>query len=314
MSDRVLVFGGAGFIGSHLVARHRADGDEVHIAVRRRGSATSATVLDSPNVHEVDLAKTESIEDCFAAARPTLVYHLATRTPHNWTEASNRSDGDWFGDVENLIRLIAVAKQFQPAIRAFLRAGSIAEYGDGPAPFLEEQREQPLYPYALMQVIGTHYTRMAQPLLPFPAFTARLALTYGAGQRGDFLVPSLIRCCLERAPFRIDNPKSVRDLVHVDDVVDGLVTLARSGHAGCEVVNICSGTALTNREVAATILDVTGAPDTLLSYGCGGNGPGAHVVAASGHLAKSLLGWSAKIGFAEGVRRTVEAQMGRSYA
>lgn len=308
MADRVLIFGGGGFIGSHLAARHLAAGEQVHIAVRPgwSGSAGGAEPI------EVDLGDIESIEDGFAASRPHLVYHLATRTRHGAGDANDPLATAWLGDVANLVRMMAVAGRFRPAIRSFVRSGSIAEYGDGPVPAVETQRESPLYPYGLTLLTGTHYVRMIQPELPFRAMTARLALTYGPGQSDAFLVPSLIRRCLDGQPYRIASPEDRRDMIHVDDIVSGLMAMARSGLPGGTVLNLSSGLAPTVREIAETIRACTGAPAELLSFGQADRSP--TVVHASAELANRLLGWSAEVMFADGVASTVADMKQRSFA
>src|SRR3546814_4992508 len=100
-----------------------------------------------------------------------------------------------------------MAEQDRPP-RAVVRTGSIAEYGTGPLPYREDQHEEPETPYAVTHVIGTEQLRRLASILPFPVVTVRLALVYGPGQSEDFLIPAMIRRCLEGQPLTVRHPRS----------------------------------------------------------------------------------------------------------
>ena len=80
--------------------------------------------------------------------------------------------------------------------------------------------------YGAGVVAATHLTAALQPRLPFRISTARLALVYGPAQSTDYLIPYLIQRCLDGLPSVVRRPDDRRDLIHVDDVVDGLLRLA----------------------------------------------------------------------------------------
>ncbi|HVF93169.1 MAG TPA: NAD(P)-dependent oxidoreductase [Sphingomonas sp.] len=315
MPETVLIFGGSGFIGSHLAARHLKTGDSVHVAVRPGWNGQFASPVTGAIAHEVDLGASDQIEDCFTAARPTLVYHLASRTGHGPNGHRDPFSQAWLDDAANLIRLLDAAMRVRPALRSFVRIGSLAEYGEGPVPSREDQREEPSSPYALAQATATRYIRLFHPGLPFPVLTARLGLTYGPGQSAAFLIPSLIRSCLDRQPYLVRDPFACRDLIHVDDVATGLMRLALSSLPSGEIINICSGEALANRRAAEIVCDVTGAPPDLVTYGAAG-APSAlsSIMWGSAERARTLLHWSARLAFADGIRRTIGTLTARSYA
>ena len=116
-------------------------------------------------------------------------------------------------------------------VQRLLRAGGLEEYGNGPAPFSEEQRESPISPYSASQVAAAHYWQMLQRHVDVSLVTLRLALVYGPGQSPDFLVPSLIRSCSHRRRLRDDGGEQTRDLLFVDDAADAFVAAATCPHA-----------------------------------------------------------------------------------
>src|SRR5690349_20521210 len=78
MAKRVLITGGAGFIGSHLVQRLLDRGDEVHALVRPETSLHRLT--DAVRIHTLRIADDEALASCLAEAEPEQVYHLAAET------------------------------------------------------------------------------------------------------------------------------------------------------------------------------------------------------------------------------------------
>ena len=310
MAERVLILGGAGFIGAHLAARHARAGDEVHIGVRSGWVRPTRDFLPEVSPHLVDLGEIEQIEDLLASARPTLVYHLATGTGHESGSPACPYDEGWLTDLRNLVRIADVVRRYRPEIKAFVRTGSLAAYRSAVTPSVEDEQEDPPTLYGLGLAMSSHYLRFIARDLPFRAVTARLGLTYGIGQRENFLVPGLIRACLAKEPYHVLNPSARRDMIHVDDVTRGLVALGRSDLPGNTVVNLCSGVAYSTRRIAETIWEIAGADPRLLTFGPEQTNPS--VIWGSTAKARELIGFSAKHAFTDGIERTLRTMMARS--
>lgn len=302
MAERILITGGAGFIGSHLAAAHVADGDEVNVLVR---PGSVAAPRWGTALYQVDLGDAAAVRAAFETAAPTIVYHLATDTgrggpePDGWPSALR-------DDVVNLLNILMAAEAVAP--RVLVRTGSLAEYGGGADPATEDQRERPGSAYAAALVAAAHYCRVMQARLSYPILTARLALTYGPGQSDKFLLPMVIRRLLDRMPVEIRRPGSRRDLVHVDDIVRGLRALAMSRLDGGEIVNFGTGVAPSMREMAMLACEATGADGSLLRFGSDGDDgiDPVNLCIAPGRALR-LLGWKADIQLRRGIAATVEA-------
>lgn len=298
----ILVIGGAGFIGSHLVAHCAGRGDAVHVIVRPGGSLDR---LDSRpvEVHEAALGDRVALDRAVAAARPDQVFHLAVadrRSAQPDLADTRLSVSD---DLANLINLIAACAAAPAPPGVFVRAGSLAEYGSMPAPYDEAQRELPLDSYAAGLVAGTHYARMLRDRVPFAICTARLALTYGPAQSERFLMPLLIRRCLAGERIVIARPYDRRDLMHVDDAVAGLLRVADRPLA--PIVNLATGIAPPMVEVAALVCAATGADPQLIDLGPRQSPGGIHDFRGSGVLARRVLDWAPRIDLDAGLQRTV---------
>ncbi|MDB5685841.1 MAG: hypothetical protein JWR77_430, partial [Rhizorhabdus sp.] len=185
-------------------------------------------------------------------------------------------------------------------------AGSLAEYGNGAMPSHEDQREDPLTVYTAAMVAGAHYARMLQPRLPFPVITARFALVYGPGQSEDYFLPWLVRRCLAGQPSDVRRPQSRRDMIYIDDVVEGLRGMATVALPGGTILNLSTGQAPTVGEIAMFVLAACRADPALVRFEQE-DAPNFRAETLHGSPARAcnLLGWAARTPLAEGLQLCV---------
>ncbi|SDK91246.1 NAD-dependent epimerase/dehydratase family protein [Aliiruegeria lutimaris] len=302
---RVLITGATGFIGSHLARACLDRGDAVAVIARPDSSMERLADIEGQlDFHRLELTQPGSLRRCFAATRPERVFHAGARTRFD----AQDDLGDMADSVdENLIPLIALlsaAAAADPPPKAFIRAGTIAEYGDISTPYVETARENPRNAYGASFLAGTHFMTMAQSRLPFRAVTARLALTYGPGQSQSFLIPQMIAKLLDGRPVEIRRPQDRRDLIHVDDVVRGLLRIAEEPDAAGSLVNLCSGVAPRVAEIARMLVELTDATPDLVRIEQTDHAP-VELVCSPAHIRDSL-GWSPQIPLPDGLERTVK--------
>ncbi|WP_157218515.1 NAD-dependent epimerase/dehydratase family protein [Flavisphingomonas formosensis] len=300
---RILITGGTGFIGSHLVRRCVAEGHEVHVLLRPSSAAVRLEPIGSAvTLHRLSLSDGAAVRACLAAVRPTGIFHLVgnTASRHDPTLAQSRESLE---SLTDFLSLVEAAAGMEVPPRLFLRTGSIAEYGAAALPFYEEQRERPETGYAASLVAATHYAQAIAPRLPFPLVTARLALVYGPGQASDFLVPSIIEACVANRPISLRRPKDRRDLIHVDDVVEVLTGLAREMPADCPVINIGSGYDVSVEALAETIADLAGCSLRLLA---GGDDYEPVTLRLSIERLRRATGWRPRVPLREGLAALIE--------
>lgn len=253
---RILIVGGSGFVGAHLARRCVAGGHDVHVLARPGGDAPRlASLGDTIAIHRVVSNDPAAIMGCLDRLAPEWIFDLtgntASRHGAGVADLVDATDG-----IRRLTTLIQAASLCRQPPLVFIRTGSIAEYGAGPLPYREHQREQPVTAYGAGLAAGTHLAGMIAPSLRFPLSTARLALVYGSGQDSSFLIPSLIEAVLSGQPFRMRRPEDRRDVLHVSDVVEALVRLAEEPPAPGAIVNIGSDTAISVDDIAALVARV----------------------------------------------------------
>ena len=304
--DSVLVTGAGGFIGSHVVRRFLAGGQEVHALVRAEGKAERLAGLEGLRFWTGDLLDKAALERCMQGAQPVRILHCAgtSRARHSsgWEPVREAQRANF----EGLVNLLEAAAESGSAVRSFVRLGGLEEYGAGPAPFVETQREAPRSAYSASQVAGTHLLQSLQTSLPFPAVTLRPTLIYGPAQSTDFLIPSLIESLLAGRPFALSQGLQRRDLLHVDDLVTAMLTASNSSGLGGQVINVATGIAPTIRTVARTIGRMLGRTD-LLKFGELPERPNDTAdLRGDGSKARELLGWSPTILLVRGLDQTIK--------
>lgn len=303
---RVLITGGTGFIGSHLARACVARGDRVSI-LARPGSDTGRLAGIAPRVTLLHAPPqdAEAVAAALATSEPEVIFHLGSTNRFASGEPATASmQAACALNLAPLLALLDAAARLRRPPAAFVRTGTIAEYGDAPMPFSEKTRELPRSAYGWAAMAATQAMAAMAGGLPFTAVTARLALTYGPAQSDDFLVPALIRRCLRGEATVVQRPADRRDLVHVDDVVAGLLRISDRPETAGPVVNLCSGRAPAMREVAELIARLTGAPRGAITC-ANQHGAGSELL-ADPTLASRTLGWQAGIPLQAGLARTVE--------
>ncbi len=308
-----LVTGAAGFIGSHLVRRLVAQGAQVHALVRPETSLDRLVGYeDRLALHRVDLRDASGVKVAVNIAQPEFAFHLASpsRGSNVAEAAAARQSID--DVVKPLIGLVEALSGLHKTPRAFIRAGTIAEYGAVAVPYRERQRERPVTAYGAAMLAGTHYLDMLQAQLHFPAVTARLALTYGPDQSDSFLIPKLIDACLSGQKIVIKRPDDRRDLIHVDDVIDALLTLAQTRKVRSGFINVATGTAPSMREVAAEVISGTRCAPTLVDQCRPQPGDTINELRADPSLARETYAWGPQIGLRQGLSRLIESHRART--
>ena len=263
-----------------------------------------------PTLHHLDIADADALEQCLRSVAPTQIIHLATNTAGSARHGAGRTAKSDEQDVAQLAALLRIAAALPEPPRAFIRSGSIAEYGPTADPAHEDMPPRPTTAYGCAMLACTTYAQRIAPDLPFPVRTARLGQAYGLHQPTSFLIPALINACLMGDPFHVSRPDDTRDLTHIDDIVSGLCALLDAPEGTPDIINLSRGDGISIRRVADIIVDATECPADLIGFG-----PlhSPSLQCASPSLAEIHLGWTPRIdavhGLAALVRQTITATM-----
>ena len=298
-SPHLLVIGGTGFIGHHLLK-----------SVQQKGWQITSISLNPPpkerfvtrvNYLYFDLSNSGLVKK-YLAEDFDYVVNLGGYINHKLFKDGGRNLIDkHFITIQNLVEVLPRNK-----LKRFVQIGSSDEYGNVPAPQFEELREQPISPYSLAKTASTHFLQMLYRTENYPAVTLRLFLTYGPGQDSRRFLPQIIRGCLDDADFPTSAGEQLRDFCYVDDIVRGIFQALTLTVATGEVFNIASGEAVSIHAMIEKICALTdsGKPQ----YGKIPYRPGENMsLFASVSKAKKVLQWKPLISLEEGLTKTINS-------
>jgi GDP-L-fucose synthase len=292
---KILVTGGGGFLGSHLVERLEADGRDVFAARRA----------------DYDLTRRDDVERMFDDARPERVFHLAAEVGGIGANLANPGRY-WYA---NLIMGTHVLEQSRiRGVDKLVIAGTVCAYPKlTPVPFREDNLwdgfpEETNAPYGVAKktlLVGAQAYREQYGLNSIFLLPANLY-----GPRDNFhptnahVIADLIRKMLESQETVTlwGDGSPTREFLYVDDCVEGLV-LAAERYDGAEPVNLGAGKEISIRELAELVADVTGFSGRIEWDTSKPNGQPRRSVDAS--RARELFGFEARTPLRDGLERTV---------
>ncbi len=300
----VLVTGAAGFIGSHLTRQLLEGGAEVHILLRKdTDQFRIQDFLEDLTVWYGDLKDFQGISSCIRRSKPQIIFHLASIRNVNRIPELIEPMIDI--NVKGTLNLLRGVIEEKITLESFVNTGSSEEYGDGSAPFNEDQREIPVSPYSASKVATTYFCQMFHKSMGLPIITLRPFLTYGPNQDTDMFIPSLIEHCLIGKDFPMTEGDQTREFNYIDDIVEAFLHAACRPQAAGEVINIGNGIEYRIKDVAEKILYMMGNPIKLL-VGDLPKRPGeAKHFFCNNEKARELLEWSPKIDLNVGLERTI---------
>ncbi|MHC4513603.1 MAG: NAD-dependent epimerase/dehydratase family protein [Planctomycetota bacterium] len=259
---RYLVTGGAGFVGSHLVAALLSRGDEV--SVLDDFSTGTRENLDGIGgqlqVVEGSVLDPEAVAEAMAAVAG--VFHLAALS----SVVESVKDPARYHEVNatGTLRVLAAARRVDARV---VYAGSASAYGN-PATIPETGipescREDPQAPYAAAKMAGELYCRSFAAMFQLPVVITRFFNVYGPKQPPDSpyagVVAAFCRALLSgAAPTIYGDGEQTRDFTYVSDVVRGCILAMTTPLQGCHTVNVATGRSLTVRELLDTLAAHTG--------------------------------------------------------
>ena len=304
---RIVVTGGAGFIGSTLTDRLLSEGWQVTAVdgfdpfyPRAVKDANIEEALGNPayRLAEVDTRDRDALLATVENARPEVIVDLAARAGVRPSIA----DPDAYVDL-NIRGFQHTLAACQAVGARLVFASSSSVYGADPRrPFREEQMAcQPLSPYGATKVAGEALAHAHHAITGLPVAIARLFTVYGPRQRPDLAIHSFARRMLEGQPITLyDGGRGSRDYTYVDDVVDGFVRLI-DAPAPYLLVNIGGHSPVTTTKLVDRMEHALGV-QAIREVGPAqpGDVPATY---ADISQAREVLGWEPRVGLDEGLAR-----------
>ncbi|MEV0621170.1 NAD-dependent epimerase/dehydratase family protein [Nonomuraea sp. NPDC050404] len=304
---RVLVTGGAGFIGSNLVDRLLADGHEVDVvddlSTGSRDNLAGAAAGERFRLHEMDI-RDPALARLMAERQPEVVCHLAAQISVRKSVADPAHDARL--NVEGTAAVLAAAHEGRT--RKVVFASSVAVYGRPAAiPVPGDAATDPRSPYAASKLSGEIYLATFRALYGMEYTTLVLSNVYGPRQspEGEAGVVAIFTdALLSGTPTVLyGDGTQTRDYIFVEDVVDGFVR-ACGGEGNGRRFNLGTGIQTTDRRLHSLIADAAGAQDKPgFAPPRVGDLPAMAVDPVPAHEG---LRWQPRTDLSTGVKKTVE--------
>lgn len=300
---KALVTGGAGFIGSNLALALLARGHDVRLLDNfSTGHRANLEPLDA-DVVEGDLRSYERV--AAAVGGVEVVFHQGAlpSVPRSIQDPLTSTAVN----VEGTLNVLLAARDAD--VRRVVFASSSSVYGDAPGmPRRESQPLSPLAPYAVSKLAAEQYCMVANRVYGVETVALRYFNVFG--ERQDPLsgyaavIPKFIRMMLDgQRPTIFGDGQTSRDFTHVENVVEANLAAAVEPAAAGRVMNIAVGSSHTLNELVS---ELQGLVDSELEPEYGPQRPGdVSESLADISLARELLGYEPRIGFKEGLQRTI---------
>jgi len=303
---RMLITGGAGFIGSEFVRQAVRKGHQVAVVDKLTYAGDLerlSEVRKDITFYKADISNQEFIEHIFEKENPEVIVHFAAESH------VDRSLLDPYPFISSNVLGTQVLLEVSKAkgVELFVNMSTDEVYGDlgKEGSFTEESPLKPNSPYSTTKASADMLGRAYYRSFGLPVVTIRASNNYGPWQYPEKFVPVIILKALhdEKIPVYGDGT-NVREWLYVTDCAEGIMAAIDRGKAG-EIYNIGSKEEKQNIEVAKAILELLGKGEELIEF----------VKDRPGHdfrysldttKAKRDLGWEAKTSFDEGLKKTVE--------
>ncbi len=296
---RVLVTGGAGFIGSHFAKRLKAAGEDVRVLDKLTYSGNPAN-LDETEIELLvgDICDAEVVADAAAGCDAIVNFAAETHVDRSILGATDFGRTEFFGTQ-------VLLEEVRRTGARFVQVSTDEVYGDlaGGGSSTETDPIKPSSPYSVAKAAGDLHIPAYARTFGVNASITRGSNTYGPYQYPEKLIPLMTTNALEGEPLPVyGDGRQVRDWLWVEDHCAGIETVLREGGAG-EVYNVGGDDERENVEIVRHILRLTSADESLIR----------HVEDRAGHDRRySLdttklrkLGWVPQKPFEEGIAETV---------
>jgi dTDP-glucose 4,6-dehydratase len=305
---KILVTGGAGFIGSNFI-RHVLSLGNGHAVVNcdkltyAGNLASLNSAADNPNYRFVkaDICDAAAVEDAMTGCDAVVHFAAESHVDRSIYEPATSIETN----VKGTFVLLQVARKL--CIERFVHISTDEVYGDLlPGAFADEDYPlQPSSPYSSSKAASDLLVRSYVRTYGFPALITRSSNNYGPYQFPEKFLPLMITNALDDKPLPIyGDGKQQRDWLHVQDNCRGVFAVLERGRIG-EVYNLGGVDVEENLSMALRLLRVMGKPENLLSYVKDRPGHDRRYALKCEKMEREL-GWKPEISLDEGLRQTID--------
>jgi len=302
----IVVFGAGGFIGSNLFRTLLQYREDVYAVVHTPYISWRIDDLRTDRVLHADIHDKEVLKDLFKEHLFKTIFDLAAYGAY-----ANQDDVEliYSTNITGLLNLLEVCAPYH--IRAFVHAGSSSEYGLNCNAPLENAELHPNSHYAVTKAAAANMIKYYGTLMGLPVVNLRLYSIYGPYEDPGRLIPNMIARGMEKNYPPLAQPEISRDFVYVEDALYAMLLAATGDFSriGGRSVNIASNKKTTIRDLAQQVKEIFEIPGDPAWGDFPDRKWDLKDWVGNAGLAKELLGWEARTGLPEGLKKTRDWQM-----
>ena len=289
----ILIVGGTGFIGYHLVKRCKKKFNVISISTKR---PKKERFIKGINYFYIDISKKKQLNR-IRNLQIDYVVNLGGYVDHS---NKIKTFSSHFVGVKNLFYFFK-----NKNIQKFVQIGSSAEYGRLRSPQREKSKCNPQLIYGQAKLQGTVFLKEQFKKFNFPVTILRLYQAYGPKQDINRFIPIVIDACKNGKEFPCSNGTQKRDFTYIQDVVEAIILTLNNKKSSGEIINIGSGKTIKLKDIIFKIVEIfkRGKPmfgtikmrrDEIID------------IKPDIKKAKLFLKWKPKITFDKGLRKTIK--------
>ena len=306
-TPRVLITGGAGFIGSNLADELIRQGAKVSIIDNLVTGAREnlEEIRGEFDFVEGDINDPQSLQRAIADVE--IVFHQAALPSVPRSVDNPRETHD--ACVNATFNLLVKAKE--SGVRRFIYAASSSAYGDQEIlPKVETMRPEPLSPYAAAKLVGEYYCRVFSQVYGLETFALRYFNVFGPRQNPSSTYSGVISRFIDalmkgKTPVIYGDGEQTRDFTYIANVIDANIRAAQTDVGIGEVMNVANGERVSLNQLLATLKTITGNTESGVDYLPERKGDVKHSQADNAR-AIEWLGYQKLVGLEEGLTKTIE--------
>ena len=302
--EKVLITGGAGFIGVNFVYKFLDLGYEVNLLEKQRVNLWRLEdIKEKIKFHYIDLKNSNKLGSLITYLKPQIILHFAAlgTYPRKQQGVKEIIETNLLGTI-NLVNACSKIK-----FKCFINTGSSSEYGIKERPMKENDLLEPNNLYGITKAAATMYCQNTARKLGLPIVTVRPFAVYGYFEEKERLIPTVIKSCLTNKELKLSSSESVRDFIFIEDVISAYLTIIENiQEIKGEIFNLGTGKQATIKEVVNLVKKITKS-DVKPQYGQAkpAQTEPKNWVADISKI-KKILNWQPKYNLKDGLKKDIE--------
>ncbi|NQU19629.1 SDR family NAD(P)-dependent oxidoreductase [bacterium] len=252
---KVLITGGAGFIGSNFVRKFLELDHQVYVIEKKESNLWRLKdIKNKIKINYIDLKDFSKLKSFIIKTKPQIILHFAAygTYPRRQQDIKMMIDTNLLGTI-NLVNALSKIK-----FDCFINTSSSSEYGIKDKPMKETDLLEPNNLYGITKAASTMYCQNIARELDLPIVTTRVFAAYGYFEAEERLIPTIIKSCLKNKKLKLSSPYSVRDFIFIEDIIDAYLKIIKNiQRVKGEVFNLGTGKQIDIDQIVSLIKEIT---------------------------------------------------------